>query len=331
MCLSMSAPPLLEVQQLTTVFPVDGRAVPVVDDVSFEIQAGETLGLVGESGCGKSMTALSILRLVQPPGRIAGGHVGFRGRSLLALSEREMRAVRGAEIALVAQEPGAALNPVFTIGDQIAEVLRVHRRAGPSEARRLAVGLLEQVKLADPARGADAYPHELSGGMQQRALIAMALACRPSLLIADEPTTALDVTIQAQVLDLLGELRDAYTLSVLLISHDLGIIAGRADRVAVMYAGRIVEQAPVRRIFSAPTHPYTRALLASVPRGAGGRLHAIEGSVPSLSDLPRGCSFAPRCPDAVPDCGLEKPASVEIAAGHTVRCLVHGRSRGDSS
>jgi peptide/nickel transport system ATP-binding protein len=321
-----SSGPLLEVQHLTTVFDVGGRALPAVNDVSFELRAGETLGLVGESGSGKSLTALSILRLVQAPGRITGGRILFRGRDLLTLPEKEMRKVRGAGIALVFQEPMTALNPVFTVGDQIAEALLVHGMANRSEAKRRAVELLDQVKVADPGRRVGDYPHQLSGGMRQRVLIAMALACRPSLVIADEPTTALDVTIQAQILDLLREMREAYRLSMLLISHDLGIIAGNADRVAVMYAGRIVEQAPVRGIFRAPAHPYTRALLASVPRDAGGgRLKAIEGNVPPLAEVPTGCAFAPRCADAVAGCRLEPPMSTCVGPDHIVRCLVHGR------
>jgi peptide/nickel transport system ATP-binding protein len=262
------SPSLLDVQHLTTVFDTGGRPVPAVDDVSFEVRAGETLGLVGESGCGKSVTALSILRLVPPPGRIVGGSVRFRERDLLTLSEDGMRAVRGAGIALIFQEPSAALNPVFPVGDQIAEAMVVHGLAGRAEARRRAVDLLGQVKVAEPARRALDYPHQLSGGMRQRVLIAIALACAPALVIADEPTTALDVTIQAEILDLLRELREARRLSMLLISHDLGVIAGHADRVAVMSAGRIVEQAPVRQLFRAPAHPYTKALLDSLPRGA---------------------------------------------------------------
>jgi peptide/nickel transport system ATP-binding protein len=322
---------LLDVRHLTTVFDVDGRALPAVDDVSFQLWAGETLGLVGESGSGKSLTASSILRLVQPPGRIVAGQVLFRGQDLLTLSDREMRRVRGAGIGLVFQEPMTALNPVFTVGDQIAETLRVHGLAGRAESRRRAVELLDQVKVADAARRVGDYPHQLSGGMRQRVLIAMALACKPSVVIADEPTTALDVTIQAQILDLLREMRDASGLSMLLISHDLGIIAGNADRVAVMYAGRIVEQAPVRRIFSVPAHPYSKALLASAPGGAGSRrLAAIDGNVPALGETPSGCAFAPRCAEALRECRLERPASVRIGPDHAVRCLAAGRGIDES-
>jgi oligopeptide/dipeptide ABC transporter ATP-binding protein len=319
-------PPLLDVRHLTTVFDVAGRALPAVDDVSFEVRKGETLGLVGESGSGKTMTALSILRLVEPPGRIAGGQILFEGRDLMRLAEREMRRVRGAGIALVFQEPMTALNPVFTVGDQIAEALTVHGLETRAGARRRAVELLGAVRVADPERAARSYPHQLSGGMAQRVLIAIALSCRPSLVIADEPTTALDVTIQAQILDLLREMRQRFDLSMLLVSHDLGIIAGTADRIAVMYAGRIVEQGPVRSVFASPAHPYTKALLLSIPRGdGGGRLAAIEGAVPAISDLPQGCAFAPRCADAIPQCRLERPPETAAGADRVVRCLVHGQ------
>jgi len=259
---------LLEVSHLSTVFDTRPGPVPAVDDVSFEIRAGETLGLVGESGSGKSVTALSIMRLVQPPGRIAAGRIGFKGRDRLTLSEKEMQSVRGAAISLIFQEPSTALNPVFTIGNQIAETLVVHGRATKREAKTRAIELLEAVRIPDAAARVDDYPHQLSGGMRQRVLIAMALACQPSLVIADEPTTALDVTIQAQVLDLLREMKARFNLSLLLITHDLGVVAETADRVAVMYAGRIVETAPVRTIFHHPQHPYTRGLLASIPGGA---------------------------------------------------------------
>jgi ABC-type dipeptide/oligopeptide/nickel transport system ATPase component len=260
---------MLEVSHLTTVFDLPTGTVKAVDDVSLEVREGETLGLVGESGSGKSVAALSIMRLVQPPGRIAGGTVSFKGRQLLALPEREMRTIRGAEMALIFQEPMTALNPVFTIGDQIRETLLVHRRVTRRDAHARAIELLEAVRIPDAATRVSDYPHQLSGGMRQRVLIALALACRPSLVIADEPTTALDVTIQAEILELLREMRSAYNLSMLLITHDLGVIAQTADRVAVMYDGRIVEQAPVRDIFYRPEHPYTRALLASIPGRPG--------------------------------------------------------------
>jgi oligopeptide/dipeptide ABC transporter ATP-binding protein len=311
---------MLEVSRLTTVFDRPDGPVAAVADVSFAVNEGETLGLVGESGCGKSVTALSIMRLVQPPGRIASGSIRFKGRELLTLPESDMRAVRGAEIALIFQEPMTALNPVFTIGDQIRETLLVHRRASRRDARDRAVELLAAVRIPDAAARVDDYPHQLSGGMRQRVLIAMALACHPPHVIADEPTTALDVTIQAEILDLLRDMRSRLGLSLLFITHDLGVIAGTADRVAVMYAGRIVEQGPVREVFHHPRHPYTRGLLASIPGGPPGqRLRTIEGAVPLLGQLPTGCAFHPRCPDRVAVCVEEAPPTITLH-GHTVRC-----------
>jgi oligopeptide/dipeptide ABC transporter ATP-binding protein len=325
--------PLLSVEGLTTLFDMPGRPVVAADRVSFQIRKGETLGLVGESGSGKSVTAFSILRLLQPPGRIAGGRVWFQGRDLLQLAETDMRKVRGAGIGLVFQEPMAALNPVMRVGAQIAEGMQVHGLAGRKDARNRAIELLRAVQLTDPEKRVDDYPHQLSGGMRQRVMIAIALACRPPLLIADEPTTALDVTVQAQILDLLREMKREFDLSLLLITHDLGVIAETADRVAVMYAGRIVEQGPVRDIFRRPRHPYTQGLLASIPgKGQGRRLRAIEGVVPNLAALPPGCAFAPRCPDRMPVCTTAVPALVAIesasAAGpvdeaHASRCYLH--------
>ncbi len=262
--------PLLDVKHLTVVF--DGSpAVTAVDDVSFQIAAGETLGLVGESGSGKSVTAFSVLRLLQPPGRVSGGQVLFEGRDLLTLSEREMRAVRGARISLIFQEPMTALNPVMRVGDQIAEALLVHGQASKSEARARAVDLLNAVRIPDAAQRVRDYPHQLSGGMRQRVMIAIALACQPPLIIADEPTTALDVTIQAQVLELLRDLKAQFNLALLLITHDFGVVAEMADRVAVMYKGKLVEQGPVRQILREPAHEYTRSLLAAVPGMKGAR------------------------------------------------------------
>jgi oligopeptide/dipeptide ABC transporter ATP-binding protein len=315
---------LLTVEHLTTVFDTPRGPIAAVDDVSFEIRRGETLGLVGESGSGKSVTALSIMRLVQRPGRIAGGRLRYKQRDLLTLPESAMREVRGAEIALIFQEPMTALNPVFTIGDQISETLRVHGRGTRREARAKAVELLGAVRIPDPAARAGDYPHQLSGGMRQRVLIAMAIACNPSLVIADEPTTALDVTIQAQILDLLREMKTAFDLSLLLITHDLGVIAETADRVAVMYAGRIVEHGPVRAIFREPQHPYTRALLASIPGGARGqRLRAIDGTVPMLGALPPGCAFNPRCPDRFEPCTGSPPPDYPVGAEHGAKCYLH--------
>jgi peptide/nickel transport system ATP-binding protein len=318
---------MLEVSHLTTLFELDSGPAPAVNDVSFEVRPGETLGLVGESGSGKSVTALSIMRLVQPPGRIAGGSIRFKGRELLELPESEMRALRGADIALIFQEPMTALNPVFTIGDQIAETLLVHRRVTRREAPSRVVELLEAVKIPDAAARARDYPHQLSGGMRQRVLIAMAIACKPSLVIADEPTTALDVTIQAQILDLLREMKTVFNLSLLLITHDLGVIAETADRVAVMYAGRIVEHGPVRAVLRSPQHPYTRGLLGSMPGAAGdGRLRAIDGSVPVLGAFPPGCAFHPRCPDRFEPCDGVPPPDYSVGDAHGARCYLHDES-----
>jgi oligopeptide/dipeptide ABC transporter ATP-binding protein len=315
---------LLAVRGLTVAFEWGGRTVPVVNDVSFTLARGETLGLVGESGSGKTLTALSLLRLVPPPGRIAAGRVEFDGRDLMSLDEQDMRQVRGARIGLVFQEPTTALDPVFTIGDQIAETLVAHGRGSWREARARAVELLAAVRVPDPARRAGDYPHQLSGGLRQRALIATALACGPSLLVADEPTTALDVTIQAEILDLLSDLTTRFELALLLVTHDLGVVAQRADRVAVMYAGRIVEQAPVRTLFREPKHPYTQGLLASIPGGpAGTRLRAIDGSVPAPDALGSGCAFAPRCPRRLAACETRVPDLVALGNGHDARCLLH--------
>ena len=348
----MTGSPLLSVEHLTTVFDLPSGPAPAVIDVSFDVRAGETLCLVGESGSGKSVTALSILHLVQRPGRIANGRVVFKGRDLLALGEREMQKVRGAEIALVFQEPMTALNPVFTIGTQIQETLAVHGVARGRAARRRAVELLDAVSIPEPDRRVRDYPHQLSGGLRQRALIAMALACNPPFLIADEPTTALDVTIQAQILDLLRDMKRRLGLALLLITHDLGVVAEMADRVAVMYAGRIVEEADVRDLFRDPRHPYTRGLLASMPGGAPGtKLRAIEGTVPPLGQLPRGCAFAPRCPHRFEPCDEAVPGitvirdlppeggshgagngsrgfrlQAEGSVAHTTRCYLYSRA-----
>ena len=328
---------LLSVFHLTTVFDLPGGPAPAVDDVSFHVDRGETLCLVGESGSGKSITALSILRLVNPPGRIAGGEVRFDGRNLMALDESGMREIRGPGISLIFQEPMTALNPVFTIGNQIEETLQVHGSARGRAAQQRAIELLAAVSMPEPEPRARDYPHQLSGGLRQRALIALALACNPALVIADEPTTALDVTIQAQILDLLRDLRKRLGLSLLLITHDLGVVAEMADRVAVMYAGRIVEEAPVVELFRNPRHPYTRGLLASMPGGAAGtRLKAIPGTVPPLGQLPRGCAFAPRCADRFAPCDVAAPAESlvpgpqsrvpgpESLVEHSVRCYLYG-------
>jgi peptide/nickel transport system ATP-binding protein len=318
--------PLLRVDQLRTVFRLaDGREAAAVDGVSFSIGRGETLGLVGESGCGKSVTALSIVRLVTPPGRVAGGRVELEGTNLLGLDERAMQKIRGRRIGFVFQEPMIALDPVYTIGYQIAETLAVHGLARGGAARRRAMELLAAVRVPDPARRAREYPHQLSGGLRQRAMIALALAAEPALVIADEPTTALDVTVQAEILDLLREMRRDFHLSLLLITHDLGVIAEMADRVAVMYAGRIIEEAPVARLLASPAHPYTRGLLASIPgHDRGERLQAIPGTVPRLGSLPPGCAFAPRCADKFEPCDTKPPEPYRVALDQDARCYLYG-------
>jgi peptide/nickel transport system ATP-binding protein len=316
---------LLTVQRLTTGFDVAQGFVPAVIDVSFHIDAGETLSLVGESGSGKSLTALSIMRLVQRPGRTAEGRIVFKGQDLRTLGEHEMQKIRGAEIALIFQEPMTALNPVFTIGSQIEETLRVHGRATRRTARQRAIELLDAVSIPEPHKRVKDYPHQLSGGLRQRALIAMSLACEPSLLIADEPTTALDVTLQAQILDLLRSLQKRMALALLLITHDLGVVAEMADRVAVMYAGRIVEEAPVDLLFRDAKHPYTRGLIASMPGGRhGSRLRAIEGIVPPPGDLPPGCSFTPRCANRFEPCPKAYPGRTDFGNGQRVTCYLYG-------
>ena len=322
----MSAP-LLEVRGLVTAFRTRAGVLRAVDGVSFSIAAGETLALVGESGCGKSVTAFSLMRLVaDPPGRIAAGEVLFEGRDLLKLPDAQLRAVRGDRMAMIFQEPMTSLNPVMTVGDQIVEAIRQHRPVSRREALARAVALLEEVRIPDAGRRAADYPHRLSGGMRQRVMIAMALACEPRLLIADEPTTALDVTIQAQVLDLIDALKARSGLAVLLITHDLGVVAQHAQRVAVMYAGRIVEEAQTDALFAAPAHPYTEGLLASIPRPGtrAERLREIPGMVPSLAEMPAGCAFAPRCERAQARCRTERPALEPRAGGGRVACFAPG-------
>jgi len=315
---------VLEMRHVSKTFHQRGHEVPALVGVDLGLEEGETLGLVGESGSGKSVTAFSIIRLVPPPGRITAGRIEFEGRDLLSLRDDEIRQVRGAGIGFVFQEPMAALNPVMRVGAHIAEALRAHGLASRADARSRAIDLLRAVRIADAERRVDDYPHQLSGGMRQRVMIAIALACRPPLVIADEPTTALDVTVQAQILDLLRDMKREFGISLLLITHDLGVIAETADRVAIMYAGRIVEQGPVRDIFRSPAHPYTRGLLASIPGGAAGsRLKAIDGTVPNLAALPPGCSFAPRCSARMPHCTDAFPDETWVGPGHTVRCYLH--------
>jgi len=321
---------ILEVKNLRTSFPTAGGFVHAVDNVSFNVRKGEALALVGESGCGKSVTAMSIMRLVAPPGRITAGEVRFKGRNLAELSEREMCAVRGDDIAMVFQEPMTSLNPVFKIGAQVAEAVRIHKKVSKKEAWKRAGEMLELVSIPDPIKRLDDYPHQLSGGMRQRVMIAMALSCDPELLIADEPTTALDVTIQAQIMELLASLQQRLGLAILLITHDLGVVAEFCERVIVMYTGRVVEESPVRDLFANPAHPYTRGLLKSLPSVSGGdpsasqRLPTIKGMVPSIDNLPHGCKFNPRCPDVMDICLGNEPARMIVSPGHDARCYLHG-------
>ncbi len=311
---------LLRVEGLRTEFRIEDGLVRAVDDVSFDLRAGETLGMVGESGSGKSVTSLSIMGLIRKPARVSGGRVLFEGEDLLTKTYDEMRRIRGNKIAMVFQEPMTSLNPLFTVGHQIAEALRVHENLSESEAAAKAVDMLNVVGIPAPEKRAKDFPHQLSGGMRQRVMIAMALACRPRLLIADEPTTALDVTVQAQILDLMQQLRAELGMSILLITHDMGVIAEMADRVAVMYAGKIVEVGAVRDI--APLHPYTQGLLASIPGldTPRGKLHVIEGSVPNMMAPPWGCRFHPRCPEATDECATASPPLRNVR-GRAVACI----------
>ncbi len=316
--------PLLSVRHLRTEFSGDDGTFAAVEDVSFDLEAGEVIGIVGESGSGKSVTALSILGLVpDPPGRITKGSILFDGQELLGLPERRLRRIRGADIAMIFQEPMTSLNPVFTIGDQIVETIRFHERIGRKAARERAVEMLDRVGIALPAQRLDEYPHQLSGGMRQRAMIAIALSCNPRLLLADEPTTALDVTIQAQILDLLRELQEELRMAVVLITHDLGVVAQHVDRVMVMYAGRVLEEAPVLEAFARPRHPYTEGLLRSVPSLDEERLRldAIPGMVPSPFALPPGCPFEPRCIHAREVCATLQPPLIDAGPDHRAACL----------
>jgi oligopeptide/dipeptide ABC transporter ATP-binding protein len=321
--------PLLEVKNLKTYFFTEDGVVKAVDGVDFVVQPGEMLGLVGESGCGKSVTAFSILRLIGQPGKIVDGEIFFDGKNLVTLPEEEMIQVRGNRISIIFQQPQSALNPVFKVGDQISEVLNIHQSLGKDLGRQRAVELLRLVGIPEAERRAEAYPHELSGGMAQRVMIAMALACAPELLIADEPTTALDVTIQAQILDLMRGLREKTGTSIILITHDLGVIAEMVERVAVMYAGRIVEQTSVKALFDNPLHPYTQGLIGSIPvlGKIKDRLDVIPGTVPNLVNLPPGCRFAPRCRARIENqlaiCTEQEPDLIEANPGHLVRCWLY--------
>jgi peptide/nickel transport system ATP-binding protein len=317
---------VLEVKNLKTYFFTDEGVVKAVDDVSFHVEKGKTLGLVGESGCGKSVTAMSISRLVSPPGKIVGGEILLNGRNLVPLSDQEIRQVRGSQISMIFQEPMTALNPVLTVGFQIAEAVLAHEKTSKREAWARAVEAMKAVSIPDAEKRAKDYPHQLSGGMRQRIMIAMALVCHPALVIADEPTTALDVTIQAQILELLDSLREQYHVSLILISHDLGVIAEVAETVAVMYAGKIVEIGPAMDVFHNPKHPYTQGLLQSVPRLGSSvrkkdRLDVIEGMVPNLLHLPDGCSFAPRCYKKTVECTLSPIPLEPVSERQEVRCI----------
>ncbi|MGD9109965.1 MAG: ABC transporter ATP-binding protein [Phycisphaerales bacterium] len=316
---------LLSVEGLSTHFFVEDGLAKAVQNVSFSVRKGKTFALVGESGCGKSVTALSIMRLVpQPPGEIVSGKILLRGRNLLELDEKHMRSIRGNQIAMIFQEPMTSLNPVFTVGNQIVETIRLHQKKDASQAKLNAVEMLRKVGIGDAERRINEYPHQMSGGMRQRVMIAMAVSCQPQLLIADEPTTALDVTIQAQILDLLDDLQKQVGMSILLITHDLGIVAERADEVAVMYASRIVEKAPAKQLFYEPLHPYTKGLLKSLPRLGyeGQRLSTIEGTVPDPLHFPQGCKFHPRCPLGRDDkrCQSKEPELREIQPGRCAAC-----------
>ncbi len=323
--------PLLEIRSLRTYFRTPRGVVRAVDGVDLTVDEGEVLGVVGESGCGKSVMALSVLRLLpQPPAFTAGGEIRFRGENLLELDNEAIRRIRGNRISMIFQEPMTALNPVFTVGNQLAEVFRVHQRLSRRQARERAVHMLGRVGIPSPERRYRAYPHEMSGGMRQRVMIAMALACRPDLLLADEPTTALDVTIQAQILDLMAELRRDLGTAVVLITHDMGVVAETADRVAVMYLGRVVEEAPTLELFARPLHPYTRGLLRAIPSVSGGQrsLYEIPGAVPSPLDLPGGCPFHPRCPEGVDVCRRKRPPLEAAGPAHRVACWLAPRGGG---
>ena len=321
---------LLEIADLKTHFVTDRGVARAVDGVSFDVSRGQTVALVGESGCGKTVTALSIMRLVpDPPGKIVNGRVVFQGRDLLGLTERQMRSVRGKEIAMIFQEPMTSLNPVFRVGAQVAEAIILHQKVSKREARKRTVELLDKVGIPEAEKRADEYPHQMSGGMCQRVMIAMALSCNPALLIADEPTTALDVTIQAQILALLRELQQEFHMSILLITHDLGIVAETAENVAVMYASKIVEWAPCTGLFREPLHPYTVGLFRSLPRleGERKRLRVIPGTVPSPLDFPSGCKFHPRCPIAADKCATDEPELMDAADGRLAACWFAGKEK----
>ncbi|MDP3508113.1 MAG: ABC transporter ATP-binding protein [Candidatus Melainabacteria bacterium] len=313
---------LLEIQNLATAFPTEAGMARAVDDVTLSVEKGKVLGIVGESGCGKSITSLSILRLIPPPGKIVGGQIRLDGKNLLEFSEAQMRGVRGNRIALIPQDPMTSLNPVYTVGAQIMEAVELHQKVSKAEARKKAIAVLDRVRIPEARNRVDDYPHQFSGGMRQRVMIAMALACEPELLIADEPTTALDVTVQAQILDLLREIQKDQGTAIVLITHDLGVVAEMCDTVAVMYAGSVVEYASVEELFKSPKHPYTIGLMNSLPKPGSQRLIPIEGQPPSLVNLPNGCRFANRCSLRVDSCELSIPPLEEKSAGHDARCFL---------
>lgn len=322
----MSQTPVLDVKQLqTTFFSADGQ-IPAVDEISFSVKKGEILGIVGESGCGKSVTSLSIMKLIpQPPGKITNGEIWLNGENLVEASEKRMREIRGNEVAMIFQEPMTSLNPLFTIGNQLIEGIRIHKKISKKEARNEAIQMLKLVGLPRAEQIIDEYPHQLSGGMRQRVMIAMALSCNPQLLIADEPTTALDVTIQAQILALMKDLNEKLDTAIVMITHDLGVVADLCQRVIVMYAGKIVEEAEVRDIFKNPKHPYTMGLLQSVPdvREKKERLYSIPGNVPKPGSIQTGCRFAARCDKAHDRCYIEDPKLYQLGSGQSVRCFLH--------
>ena len=323
---------LLSVKNLSTEFPVKKGIVKAVEDVSFDVDAGEILAIVGESGSGKSVTSLSVMGLLAEPGHVAGGSMEFEGKDLVTLSEREYRELRGNDMAMIFQEPMTSLNPVYRIGNQIVEAIRTHEKVGKKEARERAIDLLRKVGIPSPEKRIDDYPHQMSGGMRQRVMIAMALSCNPKLLIADEPTTALDVTIQAQILDLLRRLRDDTGMAVLLITHDLGVVSETADRVVVMYCGQVVEEAEVRTLFDHPMHPYTLGLLKSIPRledDDSKRLYMIKGMVPNPLEMPPGCHFSDRCDSCMDICREKIPDLVDVG-GHKVRCFLYENAEGQA-
>lgn len=320
------AEPLLEIKGLQTHFYTDSGNIPAVDGVDIYIRKGEVLGIVGESGCGKSVMSLSVMRLVpDPPGKIVNGTISFKGEDLASVSEKRMQEIRGNEIAMIFQEPMTSLNPVFTNGNQISETVQLHRGLNKKEAKLHSIEMLRKVGIPRPEAIVDEYPHQLSGGMRQRVMIAMAMSCDPELLIADEPTTALDVTIQAQILELMKKLNQELGTSIMIITHDLGVVADMCDRIVVMYAGKIVEEGPVRTILKDPQHPYTRGLIQSVPRMdvVRDKLYSIPGNVPNPRFMPQGCRFAPRCEYAMDRCRTEMPNLVTLDAGHQSRCWLH--------